>query len=302
MLDEIILDQIDDQVHITLNRPNALNALNHSMVKEIHKILLNHKDNKSIKKIIFKGVGDRAFCAGGDIKSAYYLGQENPRKAWDYFRDEYEMNKEIFYYPKKITSLCHGFVMGGGYGIAGNGEEVITDDTTRFAMPETSIGFFPDVGICWHLARSGALGLYVGLTGGIFNGDMIYQLRSGQQSINNELNDVFSKTSLEEVFESLEHSKSDFAKQTLHTLVTRCPISLHVTFKHIQMARDETYDQSIARDYQLACAFFSQSDVYEGIRAAVIDKDRNPKWSHSSIFNISVADIDYYFRFKDHIG
>lgn len=301
-LEYIRTHKTENQLHITLNRPKALNALNHDMVKVIYKILLDYKDDPTVEAIVFKGAGERGFCAGGDIKAAYELGKQNPRLAWDYFRDEYEMNKLLFHYPKPITSICHGFVMGGGYGIAGNGSDIITDETTRFAMPETSIGFFPDVGICWHLARAGALGMYVALTGDIFDGDMIHQLRSGGLSDNDELNDIFAKDNLEDIFHALDQSQSDFAVQTLKTLQTRSPISLHITFKHIHMARHETYNQSIERDYQLACAFFSQTDVYEGIRAAVIDKDRNPKWTHSSIFNISVADIDYYFRFKDHIG
>lgn len=262
---------------------------------------------QDIDEIIFKGAGDRAFCAGGDVKSVYYAGLKDPKIAWGYFYDEYEMNKLIHAHPKPITSICHGYVMGGGYGVAGNGTNIIVDDTTRFAMPETAIGFFPDVGIGWKLARAGALGMYIALTGSVYGADMMMAAglatkKNGDVTEIDDRNDIekhFSKTSLEDIWKSLESDNSEFATQTLDVLKTRSPMSLHITFHHLKMALDEDYEQSITRDYQLACAFFTRHDIYEGIRAQLIDKDKSPKWENSSIFNISPVDIDYYLQFSD---
>ncbi len=323
----ILVSEIENAIHITLNRPEALNAINHDMVLDITRVLKETEMRDDVKEVIFKGGGDRAFCAGGDIKSVYYQGLKNPRDAFQYFYDEYEMNKIIHGYSKPIISICHGFVMGGGYGVAGNGSHIIVDGTTKFAMPETAIGFFPDVGIGWKLARAGALGMYIALTGDVFDADMMmaaglatHKVDDAQQlscplyagiwipaqgvedvfiKNRDKIEEIFSKESLEDIWHALEKDNSDFAQKTLSTLKTRSPISLHVTFKHLIMARGETYNQSIARDYRLACAFFTKPDIYEGIRAAVIDKDKNPKWSSSSILNISPVDIDYYLQFSD---
>jgi len=297
----------DDQVHITLNRPDALNALNHDMVCRIQEILNDYRDKDNIAEIVFSGAGDRAFCAGGDVKAIYYVGKSDFKTACSYFYDEYQMNKAIFHYPKPITSHCHGFVMGGGYGIAGNSRHIVIDNTIKFAMPETMIGFFPDVGIAYHLARAGALGMYIALTGDVFYADMMMAAGLATKCLSNfeepayldEIKNHFSKLSVQEIFQSLEEDNSDFAQETLKTLKSRSPVSLLVTFQHLQMARDDDFDTVIARDYRLACAFFSKHDVYEGIRAQLIDKDRNPRWEHASIDEISQGDIDYYFEFID---
>jgi enoyl-CoA hydratase len=170
-MNDLLVDEKDGDVHIALNRPQALNALNHEMVAEIVRLLNVYKARDDIKNIVFRGSGDRAFCAGGDIKSVYFDSQDDAQKGFKYFADEYAMNTIMHTYPKPIISLCHGYVMGGGYGIAGNGSHIIVREDTKFAMPETGIGFFPDVGIGWRLAKLGAMGMYIALTGNILNAD-----------------------------------------------------------------------------------------------------------------------------------
>ena len=296
-----------------------MNALNHQMISDVTGVLNKYKDREDIKNIVFEGAGDRAFCAGGDVKAVYYLGQDNPKSAMKYFADEYAMNAIIHDYPKPIISLCHGYVMGGGYGVAGNGQHIVVDNTTKFAMPETAIGFFPDVGIGWKLARAGALGMYIALCGDVFDADVMIAAGLATHKVDSvsnfdfnmdvavkdeipnqkEIEDIFLKDSLEDIWRSLDQSQTEFSKTTLQTLQSRSPISLHITFHHLKLAKKETYHQSIARDYRLACAFLKKSDLFEGIRAQLIDKDKCPKWQSSSIFNISQADIDYYLQFSD---
>lgn len=326
-------------VHIVLNRPEALNALTHDMVIALTAALEAYRDDGNVKAVIVSGQGERAFCAGGDIKMVHLVGTQwikegrtGPNPAWRYFRDEFAMNALIHHYPKPVISLCHGYVMGGGYGIAGNGSHIVVCDDTRFAMPETGIGFFPDVGIGWKLARSpGHLGMAVALTGNIFGADLMMAaglathnvpyavfLQIEQAACLEEIEALldrhsrpatdrhaatgqhFDHDSLDEIFIRLQSDKSDFASELLKTLQSRSPMSLHVTFRHLQMAAGEDYDTAIARDYRLACAFFSRPDIYEGIRAAVIDKDKRPVWSHKEIHDISKADIDYYLNFSDY--
>lgn len=341
-MSDILVAEKSPLVHITLNRPHALNALTHEMVRDITAVLHKYRDDDAVEAIIFLGAGDRAFCAGGDIKMVHQTGSEwikhgrqGPNPAWRYFREEYEMNAIIRHYPKPVISLCHGFVMGGGYGIAGNGSHIIADDTTRFAMPETAIGFFPDVGIGWKLARCpDAIGMYVALTADIYGADLM--MRAGlathyvaddtihllhkaknlaeiEKILGAQLKNPvpapidydavkqhFSKGSLNDIFMSLQSDKSDFATKTLGVMNMRSPMSMHVTFQHLKLAAQEDFDTAIARDYRLACAFFGRPDIYEGIRAAVIDKDRTPKWQYQEIMDISQADVDYYLKFSDH--
>lgn len=330
-MSSILVSQKKSDVYITLNRPEALNALNHDMVLAITKALMLIRERDDIHKVIFNSIGDKAFCAGGDVKIVHQAGSEWMNKgrvsinpAWEYFCDEYKMNTIIHHFPKPIISLCQGYVMGGGYGIAGNGSHIVVCESTKFAMPETILGFFPDVGIGWKLARAGALGMYIALTGEVFGPDMMMasglathflsckefenfcplQLDKNKKiheiSNKEQIESIFSLDSVEEIFNALEEDGSDFAKNTLAVLKKRSPISLLVTFKHITMAKEEDYDTAIKRDYQLACAFFNKEDIYEGIRAQVIDKDRSPKWQYASINNILQADIDYYFDFVDH--
>lgn len=342
-MSHILVSEKFPLVHITLNRPQALNALTHDMVVDITAALHKYRDDDAVEALIFHGAGDRAFCAGGDIKMVHQVGSEwikngrqGPNPAWEYFADEYAMNVILHHYPKPIISLCHGFVMGGGYGVAGNGSHIIVDETTRFAMPETGIGFFPDVGIGWKLARCrDGLGMYIALTADIFNAEFMMQSGMATHYVTSDamhdivaakdLSDIekildegkvayvanavdseavkrhFEQDSLENIFKSLQQDDSDFAIKTLKTLRMRSPMSLHITFRHLTMAKTEDYDTAICRDYQLACAFFTQPDIYEGIRAAVIDKDRNPAWQHQEILNISQSDVDYYMNFSDHI-
>jgi enoyl-CoA hydratase len=322
-MNDILVDEKGESVHITLNRPQTLNALNHQMVFEITRLLDVYKIRDDIENIIFRGAGDRAFCAGGDIKSVYFDAQDDVEKGFQYFADEYAMNQVMHTYPKPIISFCHGYVMGGGYGIAGNGSHVVVRADTKFAMPEAGIGFFPDVGIGWKLAKLGAMGMYIALTGNVLNADEMVSVGLATGKVgdddfergvfnnplpvtaiaNHELiEELFSEDTLEDIFHALENDNSDIAQETLKILQSKSPISLHITFHHLKKSRHETYTQSIVRDYQLACACLSQHDFYEGVRAAVVDKDRNPKWASSSIFNISQADIDYYFRFSHDDG
>lgn len=155
---------------LRLNRPDALNALTHSMCLDIEKALLEWQADSAVTAILIDAEGDRAFCAGGDIQYLYETGRKDPEAGRRFWRDEYRLNAMIANYPKPYIALMNGITMGGGVGLSAHGSHRIASDRTMVAMPETSIGFLPDVGGTWLLSRApGETGLYLGLTGARMN-------------------------------------------------------------------------------------------------------------------------------------
>src|SRR5215210_7441719 len=152
---------------VTLNRPQALNALTHGMVLELSRALDEWADDPAVTRIVVTGAGERAFCAGGDIRHLYDLGKAGRHEeALRFWRDEYPLNVRIKRYPKPYISLIDGIVMGGGVGISLHGSHRVAGDKFQFAMPEVGIGFFPDVGATWFLPRMpGELGTWCALSG-----------------------------------------------------------------------------------------------------------------------------------------
>jgi enoyl-CoA hydratase len=154
---------------ITLNRPDALNALTHAMVLDMHRALETWRDDPRVTRVIVDGTGERAFCGGGDIRFLYEHGRSDPASCRAFWRDEYRLNAAIAHYPKPYVALMRGIVMGGGIGVSAHGSHRIVTDNSLLAMPEVSIGFLPDVGGTLLLARApGALGTYLGMTAARF--------------------------------------------------------------------------------------------------------------------------------------
>ncbi|MFP4519206.1 MAG: enoyl-CoA hydratase/isomerase family protein [Oceanicaulis sp.] len=162
----VIIRKAGSVGRITLNRPKALNALDQSMVEAMTKALLEWRDDSSVKAVVVDGEGEKGFCAGGDIRMLAESGKAGDARAWTFWRDEYRLNTLIEEYPKPYVALIDGVTMGGGVGISVHGEFRVAGDKTLFAMPETGIGFHPDVGGAYFLPRlSGELGTWMGLTG-----------------------------------------------------------------------------------------------------------------------------------------
>lgn len=151
---------------VTLNRPKALNALTHEMASKLHDQLKLWADDSRVKAVVIRGAGEKAFCAGGDVRAIYDLGRVGDPAIIDFFADEYRLNAYIHHYPKPYVALIDGIVMGGGVGISVHGHHRVAGDRTIFAMPETGIGLFPDVGGTYFLPRCpGKIGMYLALTG-----------------------------------------------------------------------------------------------------------------------------------------
>jgi len=152
---------------VTLNRPKALNAITHAMVRALATQLAEWAKDDAVSRVVVVAAGDRAFSAGGDIRALYELGRAGRHaEALQFWRDEYMLNTLIKRYPKPYVALIDGMVMGGGVGISVHGSHRVAGDRFQFAMPEVGIGFFPDVGATWFLPRlPGEIGTYCALTG-----------------------------------------------------------------------------------------------------------------------------------------
>ena len=213
---------------ITLNRPHALNALNHGMIIAMYQQLQIWKESHNIKLIFIRGAGDRAFCAGGDLRYTYDRYQKADQNLTHLFRVEYQLNQLIFHYPKPYVAWLDGITMGGGVGISIHGSYRVGTERLVFAMPETGIGFFPDVGGTYFLPRlSRQIGFYLGLTGARLSGEQCYaagivqyQMPSNQSSeaINRLANEVSNTNLYEDVHQVLAQFTQPTQTSTIDAL------------------------------------------------------------------------------------
>lgn len=294
---------------ITLTRPKALNALSHEMANAIKAALDGWRDDPAVRLVIIDAEGDRAFCAGGDIAAVYHGGRAGDHGIGQrFFADEYRMNATIKDYPKPVVAFMQGFVMGGGVGIGGHASHRVVGDTTQVAMPESGIGLIPDVGGTWLLARApGRIGEYLGLTGARMGaGDAIhagfadiYLPEAEWEAVKDRLAETgdisllkrgtpppaelesrdlsaFGGRSVEEIVAALEHAGDE---DSLKVIRRNSPLSMAATLAMVRAARgDRRMQESLSREYRFTHRATADSDFVEGVRAQIIDKDRNPSW------------------------
>jgi enoyl-CoA hydratase len=222
----VIITRVQSLLQVVLNRPRVLNALDLDMIRRITIALENSRLDTEIAGVFIEGAGERAFCSGGDVKDFYYSGMDYRKGGVSFgvarlfFKEEYNLNKAIFYYPKPIIAFMNGITMGGGYGLAGHASVRIATDKTVFAMPETKLGFFPDVGSMFHLSRcSPALGCYLALTGQSISGvEMVragladfYVFNEQKTLIRNSINQSLVMKKPEEAHKEIQCCLSDFS-------------------------------------------------------------------------------------------
>lgn len=321
---EFVLSEIREKTGcITLNRQFSINALNLDMIRELTRVLKQWENEPKVEFILLEGAGEKGFCAGGDIKMVYMQGKdaldkgEKPTEALQFFTEEYALNKMMHHYKKPIVVYMEGICMGGGLGLAFPCQYRIGADNLKLAMPETGIGFFPDVGAAYYLNKLPYnAGMHIALSGAtlgpdkdlfaalgivthtvdvaewesikrkiIWNGLGELELfkadpRGGAGFIKflTKTADVWTKDTFEELIRALMTAGHEKAPETAQMIVRRSPHSLARTFQHMRWAADKSLDEVIAQDAKLAEIFLSHPDFYEGIRATVVAKDKNPKW------------------------
>ena len=312
---------------IHFNRPKALNALNLEMAELFLHKLKEWQSDSSIKRVLLTGEG-KALCVGGDIKSLFLSsGKSNLKKS--FLQTEYTLNYEISEFTKPYLSIWNGIVMGGGVGISIYGNARLATEKTKFAMPETGIGFFPDVGGSYFLSRlSKGMGLYLGLTGHILNATEIlalglathYQCSNNISSIQREYicngslsdnkqpplesseilehQDFIQNTfhgDLLSIMNRLYHSPVLFAKKTYAHLLKRCPMSLAVTVELLNRAEHLSLRNCLKMEFQLSQYIVYRDDFNEGINSVLISKTHNPKWNPQTINDINFIEVKSFF-------
>jgi enoyl-CoA hydratase len=324
----------------TLNRPAALNALSQEIVEELSQSLALWAADDRVKMVLLQGAGDRAFCAGGDIKAAYHAGRQWQAEGGDdvfisyFFRLEYRLNRMMFHYTKPIFAFMDGITMGGGYGLAGQCKYRIVTEKTVFAMPETAIGFFPDVGSVYHLNLSPRrTGYYLGVTGNHVKADDMLFARLADIYIPSDrlgdvqaaltagenpkaalrrfaqkpppdgtlrphagiINHAFAAPDIDAVLERLERKGGDFGRATIETIRARSPTSVKLALAYLRKMRFKPFNTVMAHDYRVAQHILKGHDFYEGVRAMVIDKDRKPQWNPARLEQVSDGAVNAHF-------
>lgn len=342
MTDDILFSRTGDWGVVTLNREKALNALTWEMVKAMRAQLEAWVGDSAVKAVLVKGAGEKAFCAGGDIRWLYDAAKKNAAHATEFFRDEYTNNALIYHYPKPYVALIDGVVMGGGVGVSVHGDFRVAGDRTLFAMPETGIGLFPDVGGGHFMPRlRDGLGLYYALTGarakaadcmaaGLAthyaptdkmpaleralmetplsahaHADIEAVLDShrgdpGAAPIN-DLREIIGRhfqghETLDALLQALRGDDSAFAQETHEILMRMSPTSLRITFEQMKRGHGLDFDDTMKMEFRIVRRIMERHDFFEGVRALIIDKDRNPKWSPASVEKVSDKDIQKYFE------
>jgi len=336
MSDEVLI-RTDGRVgHISLNRPKALHSLTLGMCHAMSAALSEWADDDAVEAVILDHAEGRGFCAGGDInllrQSALNDGGESGRR---FFHDEYQLNHQMFEYAKPIVAFMDGVTMGGGVGISQPAKYRVATENTRFAMPETGIGLFPDVGGGWYLSRlSGRLGHFLALTGARLDGpeclwaglathylpsDKLAEAKARIAEHPDRIAGILSELSvtsppariednadriahhfkadrLEDIVASLEADQGEWAMKELATLGTKSPQTCKVALRQLAEAAPLTdFADEMRMEYRIASRVLTRPDFAEGVRAVIVDKTNDPKWDPATPEEVSEELIDSIF-------
>ncbi len=330
---EVLFDRRGAVGLITLNRPKALNALTHNMCVLMLAQLKAWASDDAVKCVVVQGAGDRAFCAGGDIRVLYESGRAGTSYALEFYRDEYILDALVKNYPKPYVALIDGIDMGGGVGVSINGSHRVASERMLFAMPETGIGLFPDVGGSYFLPRCpGEIGMYLALTGArlksadalyagvathfvplatratlldrLVRGEDVDDVLDGPKSdagvaalanLRGNIDTIFSAVSVEAILERLDRDASDWARDTAATIGTKSPTSLRIAYRQVREGAKLSFDDCMRMEFRMVHRIVAGHDFYEGVRATIIDKDGAPKWNPPTLAGVSDADVASYF-------
>jgi enoyl-CoA hydratase/carnithine racemase len=331
---EDLLVSVENGVGIaTLNRPKAINSLTHGMVTDLENALRNWADDDSVHTVLLTGAGERGLCAGGDVIAIYHSAKADGSEARSFWHDEYVLNAYIARYPKRYVAIMDGIVMGGGVGVAAHGSVRVVTDTTKMGMPEVGIGFVPDVGGTYLLSRApGRLGLHAALTGAPFSGADAIAMGFADHFVPHDqldgftsalvtdgvdaalagfavepppspllaqrdwIDECFAGETAVDVVDALRTHGQGPAEDAADQIAGRSPIAVAVAMESVRRAAHlNSLEDVLRQEFRTACAALRSHDLVEGIRALLVDKDRNPKWSPESLALCSKDAVEEYF-------
>lgn len=330
---DVLVERAGALGRITLNRPKAINALNHSMVQTMASALAEWADDDSVRAVLLTGAGERGLCAGGDIVSIYHDAREGGSGSKDFWRDEYVLNAGIARYGKPYVAIMDGIVMGGGVGVSAHGNVRIVTERSTIGMPEVGIGFVPDVGGTYLLSRApGELGTHVALTTARMTaGDAIAcgfadhfvpSNRLGefaQALVDGSVDDALARfaepapaselaaqqswidaayaaDTVEEIVANLRGSGVPEAQAAAEQILAKSPTAAKVTLRSLRRARTlDTLEAVLDEEYRVSLACLQSHDLVEGIRAQVVEKDRNPAWSPQTLEEVTDEHVERFF-------
>ncbi|MFZ6049282.1 enoyl-CoA hydratase/isomerase family protein [Pseudomonas sp. CR3202] len=331
--------------HLTLNRPTGLNALTLPMVRLLHRHLWAWELDPDIVAVVIRGAGEKAFCAGGDIRMLYESHAAGDNQHELFLEEEYALDEYLHGYAKPVLALMDGFVLGGGMGLAQSASLRVITERTRMGMPEVGIGFFPDVGGSYFLPRlPGELGVYLGVTGRHVRAadaldagladyclpserladldraldslswsyaprENLHQLLAGLateripgselKAFRQAIDRHFALPDIAAIRQSLqaEHSPEfrDWAEETLRLLDSRSPLAMAVTLELLRRGRHLPLADCFALELHLDYQWFDKGDLMEGIRALIIDKDKNPRWNPPTLAELTQQRVLSFF-------
>jgi len=301
--DELVFEVDAGAAHVTLNRPRALNALTRGMCVDLRARLAAWASDPAIERVEIAGVGERAFCSGADVRAIRQLVADGGD--WlGFFVDEYALNALIARYPKPYVAHMSGIDMGGGLGLSAHGSRRLVDATSRLAMPETIIGFTPDVGVAWQLAHApGELGTHVALTGDAFGAGDALALGLADAFVGPGTPDAplaaaswiaecYAGDDPVEIIGRLAQHPDPDARAAAATIAKRCPLSVAVTLEALRRAASMAGVEAVlAQDLALARSLIPGPDFTEGVRAQLVDKDFAPRWQQASLAEVSRAEV-----------
>jgi enoyl-CoA hydratase len=331
-----VISRVEGRVgRVTLNRPQALHALTTNMIRLITEALLAWREDPAVEMVLLDHAGERGFCAGGDIRMLAESGAGDGRAAREFFFAEYRLNHLLFHYPKHVVAIMDGVTMGGGVGLSRPCRFRIATERTTFAMPETGIGLFPDVGGGWYLPRiPDHIGLWLALTGarikaadceliGVatdyiesanverFKAGLIadpghmetllteLEADAGRPPLaqhQDEIARLFAGDSVEAIVDDLRAAGTDWAKAQLDILATKSPQTMKVAFRQLRRGGEaKSFAENMAMEYRIGARVVQRHDFLEGVRAVIVEKDNAPRWDPPTVEGVTEAMLDAIF-------
>ncbi len=319
--------------HIVLNRPEALNAITHEMVTAIAAQLAEWAQDDAVATVAISGAGERGLCTGGDVTKIYESARWDGTAAQRFWTDEYALNLAIARYPKPYVALMDGLVLGGGVGVSAHGSVRVVTETTMFGMPEVTIGFVPDVGGTYLLSRApGELGTHLALTGSTGSGADAIALGFADHYVPSAalpallvdleslpaakavarhaapapaspllaerswIDGAYAGDDVLTILDRLKNSGVDAARDAASLIRTKSPTSVCVTLEALRRARElGTLEEVLEQEFRVGVRVLKGTEIIEGIRAQVIDKDRKPRWSPPTFEQVSRRTVAEYF-------